>query len=142
MKKQDIRSTAAVWKQLTSTGVDVTLPSGLTARVRRFQIQDYLKRGIIPATLQQIALKLYQSGEINFEDATAGVEFIDFVILQCLVSPAVKATPAEATGVNDVYLHDIPTVDRLAIFTAAFKPINETVEELRPFSKATPAASA
>ena len=129
---------AAIWKATARDGFTTTLPSGLEVTMRTFHLHEYLVRGKFPETLQGVALSLFNEGvtAVTAQNALENIQFIDFVIMQCLIDPVPKDSDENVQD-NEIYIHHIPAGDRLNIFIKALGNITDIVEQFAPFSGAT-----
>ena len=125
---------ASIWKATARDGFKTTLPSGVEVTMRTFHLHEFLVKGTLPGALQQVALKLFNEGIVGVtaESTIENIEFIDFVLMHCLIDPVPKDSDADIQD-NEVYIHHIPAGDRLNIFIKALGNINDVVDQFAPF---------
>lgn len=98
-------TTAKQWKNKTSSGAPLELPSGNMAQIRRISMQTYLKQGRIPNVLMAPVQKALQSGgdSLPEEDLKEVMQdpkaleqlfsMIDMVTCDAFVEPQVHPEP-------------------------------------------------
>lgn len=118
-----------------STGFPVTLPSGITVMLRRIALADFIKRGELPAYLQNIVTRTAQvlNNVDNVEVTPAEIkQFKEWVVTAAVQNLSITL---DEDGQNDQTLHisEIPEADKEAIYEYAFANIHKAVETFSPF---------
>jgi len=117
------------WRQKQQEGEEVELPSGLVVRIVRVGMIDLATRGDVPAPLVTAINQVMAKGiaDLTVENATEHEGPINLVVKAAVVNPPVKDKPDE----HSLGVHELPMVDRLAIF----RYCNRYGEQLRPFRR-------
>jgi len=122
------------WRQRQHEGEEVELPSGLVVQVVRVGMIDLALRGDVPAPLVAAVNEVMAKGISNLtvENAAEYEGPINLVVKAAVQNPPVKDKADE----HSLGVHELPIVDRLAIF----RYCNRYGEQLRPFRReSTPA---
>lgn len=112
----------AEWRKRREQGEDAQLPSGLHVQVRRVSMLDLAEQGKIPATLKPKIDALMRTGQTPAVTVDQFAEFSELINLVC------RACLAGPEGLD---VHELPYIDRLAIFNWA----NEMTGVLQPFRR-------
>lgn len=110
---------------------DLTLPSGLSVRVRDVTMTDLMFTGRLPDSIVGMAQEAAEKGEGEFDLANLMKNtqqfnaMLDTLIGLCLVEPQI----GDVADAEHITLEELPADDKMAIF--AF--VNRGAEQLRPF---------
>lgn len=119
-------TTVQEWRQ--SRIVEVELPSGNRAKLKRVSLIDLIEQGRIPDTLSGMAIEAATQSKlrkISLAELLEYVQVVNLVVKACFEEPQVEDQGSETSlGVDD-----IDFVDRAHVFQWA----NGVANELRPF---------
>lgn len=119
----------AAWRR--NQIVEMILPSGLPAKVRKLTMTDILLAGKLPPSIVDLAEEASKSGNGALDLRTAAKNAPEFTkMLDALVQLALVEPPiAETADDEHVTLAEISSNDKMAIFQF----LNGEAEQLRPF---------
>lgn len=110
------------------TSIEMTLPSGNVAKLRRVALIDLIVQGGIPDTLSGRAVEMANQTKQRELDKKELLEYeaiVNLVIKACMVEPKV----ADRAGDGSLSVSEVDFIDRVQIFNWA----NGSVSSLRPF---------
>jgi len=119
------------WREKRSATEELALPSGLTVKLRRFDLIDLVAEGQIPETLDALVRKATSEG-FGINEARQFAPLVNAVARACLVEPAI----GEQSDDEHITLTEIPFSDRLEIFQWANGAAN-ALQSFRPESAST-----
>lgn len=130
-------TSASDWKR-ESAGYPLEVPSGNVALVRPVGMQAFLRKGIVPNSLREIAMEAIQrkkAPEIKVEDLAPEqiedmLDLFDAVTVFCTVEPKVLPAPKDETGEviafddrddpgNALWVDEVDLEDKVFIFQYA-----------------------
>lgn len=128
-------TSAAEWKQKSSLGTPVRVPSGNVALLKRPGMHVFLAKGMIPNSLMAFVNESIKKGKPNLDDFTATPETMkdlmdltDAVTIECCIEPKVFAIPTDPKGnqmlaeyreADKLYVDEVDVDDKMFIFNYA-----------------------
>lgn len=129
--KKSTPSTASSWKK-SAKGMPLEVPSGNTALVRNIGLQALVKQGEIPNLLlpivQQAMQQQKEPSKAQMQEMAATmaqdpaqllqlVEFVDSIVLQCVIEPKVSPVPENELDRDEdtLYVDEVDWEDKLFI---------------------------
>lgn len=129
MRTKKGATSAKEWKKSPRQGIELEVPSGNVALVRRVGMQAFLRKGMIPNSLRELAFRAIRSGtvpemtvaEMNEVQIQELLEMIDGVVVYSVVEPAVAPVPADEDDRDDdiLYVDEIDLDDKMFVFQFA-----------------------
>lgn len=124
------------WKRKTDTTFDLPLPSGQTCLVKKLDVPDIIRMGLLeqldtftPQLIAEPGGEAKPSNDIDFLKKLADPEKFDkfeasldkAVVASVVVPKVYEVPPSPAERVEDhLYVDEIDFFDKMAIFTAVF----------------------
>lgn len=124
-------TSAKAWKQKTSTGTPLVVPSGNTCLVRTPGMQVFIKQGLIPNSLMPIVQEAMNKGRApknmdfdtdkNPELLNEMMDLMDAVTVYCVIEPKVEPAPAseDQRDEDTLYVDEVDFNDKMFIFQFA-----------------------
>lgn len=115
------------WRKQRTAGEEMELPSGLVVKIKSISLMDLAVQGNVPTPLTGQVNMVMDRGlqNITVEKAREYEEAINLVVKAAIVDPPI----GDAATDTMLDVHELPIIDRLAIFRAC----NKYAESLRPF---------
>lgn len=119
---------------MTKPTLEIDLPSGAKCSVRSLEIATMVELDILdkmdaftPKVLGTSKRKKPTEERITPEKMADLITIMDKVVVSCVVSPKISAKPPEGEEevVGKRYVHLIPVADKLKIFEASFRGMDE-----------------